>query len=221
MKEFKFILEENELEDMKKPIRDKQSLIQLLLKTIKFMLYKEQFIDNNNGIWDESRRLILRIDKMSRLVYCFENKIFSYNFPFLIDINNGENDNLIEVYSNKSSININNKVTTVLLAIFGNRIYNSLDEFQVLFLEEIDSFDEWNYVDEYWKITNELLNFEPGYLRYDYDETRADEILHPLYHLDVFYSPNNTFKIGLHTGVDENSLMDILDINVGCKYFER
>ena len=63
-----------------------------------------------------------------------------------------------------------------------------------------------------------LLSFESGYLRYDHDEdeNREDPILHPVDHIDLFYSSNSTFKIGLQDRIDVDDLKSILSINEKC-----
>ena len=65
-----------------------------------------------------------------------------------------------------------------------------------------------------------LLSFEPGYLRYDYDdnEGRVDEKTHPINHIDIFFSGNNTFKVGLRKRIVFDDLKKIVDINDVCYY---
>lgn len=52
--------------------------------------------------------------------------------------------------------------------------------------------------DEDKDIFSEICMIEAGYLRYDYDLKGANGRVHPLNHLDINYSKNATFKIGLH-----------------------
>ena len=65
---------------------------------------------------------------------------------------------------------------------------------------------------------------EDGYIRYDYDEDGYNnaksigaEDRHPLNHYDIFYSSQNTFKIGLNNKINEDSFIDFIDINKKCK----
>ena len=55
-------------------------------------------------------------------------------------------------------------------------------------------------------------------MRYDHDEDpqRVNLILHPINHLDFFYSSNCTFKIGLKDRIDVADLKSIMNINEKC-----
>lgn len=52
--------------------------------------------------------------------------------------------------------------------------------------------------DEDKDVFSEICMIEAGYLRFDYDLKSANGKIHPLNHLDINYSKNATFKIGLH-----------------------
>ncbi|UQZ25499.1 hypothetical protein [Actinobacillus pleuropneumoniae] len=63
-----------------------------------------------------------------------------------------------------------------------------------------------------------LLSFNDGYIRYDYDFEHENGSIHPLYHLDIFFSNYATFKIGLARRYQINDLLDLLDQEKSCKY---
>lgn len=67
-------------------------------------------------------------------------------------------------------------------------------------------------------IVVELLSFSEGYIRYDYDPENERGKIHPLYHLDIFFSNQSTFKIGLPRRYEMNDLLDLLDYEKPCKY---
>jgi hypothetical protein len=71
---------------------------------------------------------------------------------------------------------------------------------------------------EIWPLYRDLLTSEEGYLRYDFDEEHEDADVHPLHHLDVFFSSNVTFKLGLAEGVDFEKMADMLDSATDCHY---
>lgn len=72
-----------------------------------------------------------------------------------------------------------------------------------------------------WEIIKKLLVFESGYLRYDYDIQHEDGRLHPLNHLDINYSSDGTFKIGLIDSINSDEFIDILDINTESYYIAK
>jgi hypothetical protein len=57
---------------------------------------------------------------------------------------------------------------------------------------------------------------EAGYIRYDYDEEHEKGVMHPLHHLDINYSNQSTYKIGLKEEIDSITLKEILDIKNDC-----
>ena len=59
---------------------------------------------------------------------------------------------------------------------------------------------------------------EDAYVRYDWDEKRADGHRHPVHHLDLGYSAGGTFKVGLREAIDRAALVAILDIETDCHY---
>ena len=88
-------------------------------------------------------------------------------------------------------------------------------------MQILSSFDTRPNKDQIWQILKELLVFESGYLRYDYDKERENGNLHPLNHLDINYSSNATFKIGINNTIDCNTFIDILDINTDSYFISK
>lgn len=71
-----------------------------------------------------------------------------------------------------------------------------------------------------WCLFRELLISEDGYIRYDHDPDNAAGDMHPLHHLDVFYSSGSTFKLGLRNSIDTATFEDYLDITTACRYIQ-
>ena len=86
----------------------------------------------------------------------------------------------------------------------------------------IDPIIEASEVDELiWALLRELMVAEDAYMRYDWDEECADGHRHPIHHLDLYYSSGSSFKVGLAAGIDQESLISILDVDVDCHYLHR
>ncbi|MCI5144887.1 MAG: hypothetical protein D3923_05010, partial [Candidatus Electrothrix sp. AR3] len=79
MKEYKFNLNGNYIERFFSPVRDKVGIIQILIECIKYMILNPSVIEDN-----VKGKIILRVEKMSRLFFFTEDKFFSINFPFFV-----------------------------------------------------------------------------------------------------------------------------------------
>ena len=208
MKYFEFNIDKRQAEWIFSPLRSKVDVIQLLMKTIKLILVHEH-IDPSlvHG------KIMLCVSKMSRLFYCSDKKCFSINFPFTVI----SNDHGSLVFQSKYIDDINNKVTSDLIGII--IVGNALGSNDIMeFAEPIYNISEFN--EGFWSLFRELLLFDDGYIRYDFDQIREDGVIHPLHHLDVFYSSNATFKIGLRKQIEDKHLVDLLDTNSDCHYLD-
>lgn len=212
MKSFGFQLEPRLIE-YSSAIRNKGDIIVLLINILKFINISQPINLTNLTIRDNKNLilLIIHIDKMSRVFIVEKDKIHTFQFPFQVLLSEDpwkikHNDTVID-----------SGVATLLSTVFYN-----FDEHKSL--EEI--------LDRYWDIISDLevdkkdassietlitflLTFETGYLRFDYDDIRCSE-MHPVNHLDFYYSSNNTFKIGLSARIEHSKMIDILDINKKC-----
>ena len=66
----------------------------------------------------------------------------------------------------------------------------------------------------------ELLSFNEGYIRYDNDPENEKGSIHPTYHLDIFFSNESAFKVGLSKKHSAGDLFDLLDRNKPCKFLK-
>ncbi len=201
-------------------IRSKLDIIIFLLKTMQYISsfpYEELIYSSSNP---SKVDIVINVDKMSRIFYCEQDKIHTFQFPFLINI---ENEKFKLSYKDRD---IDNELIAIILSILEREIeaFESLEAVVDIFLGTMHDFGVTNnYYSNYcWDIIMFLLMFEPGYIRYDYDNTegRVDSIKHPLNHLDFFYSSNNTFKIGLNDRFDHEKLIKLVDINDKCTYLK-
>lgn len=95
-------------------------------------------------------------------------------------------------------------------------ILNHIDE-KTLYreLEDDDLEDELSVDGEY--LFEYLLFEEPAYIRYDYDKKTNSEIIHPVNHFDINFTPNFSFKLGLPRQINEEDYNNILDKGEVCQ----
>lgn len=81
---------------------------------------------------------------------------------------------------------------------------------------EID--DEENPLDEdSYRIFEHILLTEPSYLRFDHDTEHPNTIEHSTDHIDVNFSSDYSYKIGLENRIDLDELIDILSKKTRCR----
>lgn len=195
-----------------KPKRNKQELILLLLETIKF-LYVSSTRSADYGI------VQIKIDKMSRVFYQVENKIFSISFPFYMEV---ISENELKIYDSTTEVEINEKMVSNMIRIIQKqRDQNiSIEDLYDDFCNDVIENSEYEEANNAWRILARLFGTETGYVRYDYDETHENGDFHPLNHLDINYSGSCTYKLGLKKEVKLSEFTDILDIKTTCRYIQ-
>lgn len=215
-KKFQFKMDQVLLEKASEPIRSKLDLIRLLVSSLKFALTESlqpiQRIPSNN-------KMVIYVDKMSRILYFIEDKIFSYQFPFFVKTSSSNPFHL--TFSYASLYNIDSISSSLLVAVFNrpDLLDGGLDTIYSKLLEEIVE-NEWDSIDidSFCDLIKHLMLFEPGYVRYDHDIEHANGLLHPEHHIDFYYASNNAMKVGLDTGVEENWFVDLLNVLTNCRY---
>lgn len=216
MKRLEFELHDSLYQDALLPIRNKRDLLKLLVQTIKFLVLTPAA---PAGRAPSDKKLILYVDKMSRLLFCVENKIFSFQFPLQVRIGPGD-DSLSILY--RDYFEIDHIISSLLVSVFGqDDIFDSsLEDIDGRIWEEIIA-NEWNGVvdlDALYELAKQLVLFEPGYIRYDHDKVHTNGALHPEHHLDIFFSSNSTMKLGLQKAIESEWMLDMLNILTDCKY---
>lgn len=119
-----------------KPIRCKKDLILILLLFLKLFLIKNTLTDK-----EATGTVKIIVDKMNRVFFFSENKYFSFNFPFKLDLSNEDN---IKFYYNELDVNL--KIISILEAL--------LDEEDLLLLHK-ENIREYYY--EYIEDDYEIL----------------------------------------------------------------
>ncbi len=196
-----------------RPMREKQDNILLILDILNILLIGEEK-DNVKG------KILIKVDKMSRLFCFLKEKYFSIVFPFEIEQRAGY-ENVYKIYDAILDMEIDNRIVVLLerMLVRIDFVDNTVDE--IIENAYLDVSEE-GYTEE--EISNcfglmlRLLSLELGYIRYDYDPEHVNGNLHPLHHLDINYTSKGTYKLGLKGKMEEDEFVDLLDIKTECKY---
>lgn len=206
-KVYEFPLDGNQVSWMFRPLRNKRDVLYLLMRTIKVILLSRDLPVPR----DVAGKMVLYVDKMSRIFFMSERKIFSIALPFVVK---EEADGRL-TFSDLLHPIIDSKVTSEIISLLESETLFSTPDIYV-FLDEISPIS--NYDSDLWQLFRKLLLAEDGYIRYDFDEAHVDGHRHPLHHLDVFYESHTCFKLGLHRQIDGAVFQDILDLTTDCYY---
>lgn len=198
------------LEKVMRPIRRKQDGILLLLETLK--LFHNSLDERPQA---GAGRILVSIDKMSRVFYETEDKYFSMMFPFSLENREGK----YRIYDSLTDLEINDKMISLLISIFKKDgvLEYSLEKAMDFIIESADEY-EYKNIDDIWRLLFKLWYMEEGYIRYDYDEKHLNGDKHPLHHLDINYSSGSTYKLGLKRRMSAEDFMDMLDTGTDCAY---
>lgn len=194
-----------------RPLRVKKDFVLLLLETVK-LFYVEELFTETQG------KISIVIDKMSRVFYQVENKLFSIVFPFGIERIDGQ----YRIYDIHLDIDIDSRLISIMKSMISRMETSELtaeNVFEVYCEEIVDETGE-EEASAAWKILSQLFTVELGYIRYDLDEEHADKVYHPLNHLDINYTSNATYKIGLKKMINMEDMVSLLNVNSKCIYLE-
>ena len=199
-------------EKLMKPIRNKRDILLLLLETLKFI--SSNLLTEEAG---EKGKVTVCIDKMSRVFYIVEGKYFSLLFPFSIE----EKAGFYRIYDTETGLEINDKIISLLISVFqlDRKVECSFESVMDFIVESAEEYGNIE-IDCIWTLWMKLWSMEDGYIRYDYDPLHEKGIVHPLYHLDVNYSPGVTYKLGLSKSLSSKKFYDILDTRTKCTYLD-
>lgn len=197
----------------KERIKNKNQILQILFEATRYMLRTPSGQTKNHN------KIVLFVDKMSRLFFYTKNKYYSIAFPFYVT------ENELGINFSYQDTLIDSSFIANAMSILKDKAFNS--QSSIGFAEPIYLIED-EYDDNFWPLFRDLLIFEDGYLRYDddiegYKEAKAkgQEHRHPKNHLDIFYTNKATFKIGLDSGIDKKEFIDYVNINTDCKYLRN
>lgn len=185
------------------PIRDKASYARLIVCSARQLLLNST-VHGVNPIG----KLKLIVDKMSRLFFFQAGRYYSVAFPLTVIIEGNEVTE-ITTYSgqNLEYVNISAVISILDSEFFRN--HPSLLDFPL----EPFSIEAMGIY-----FLEEIMLFEPSYIRYDNDPKNVNEKLHPLDHLDINYSQSGTYKLGLPGSITTDYFENLQNINSICSY---
>jgi len=198
------------------PIRNRLDIIKIILQA------NDYLIDGQYSLVQCTERIdkkcpFLYVEKMSRLFIPENNdgqvrKIYSIVFPFSYNVEQNE--------LSFTRIAINNSLNSCLKSIvasFDKALPDSINRIQDYCIEAcMDNYYSNILYEDVVTILTRLLIFDVGYVRYDYDEEHQNGRIHPLNHLDINYSNQSTYKIGLNQSLDILKFISILDGQKEC-----
>jgi hypothetical protein len=193
-------------------IKTKLQLLEILLESARYVLHSDR-----SDIVRSANKIIFCRDKMNRIFFVNEKKMYSITFPFDIDFKNNQ---IVLNYKNLiviDSLSISNLLILLKSPLLKSN--NCLD-----FVEPILDLGDSEAI-KYWPVFKDLLMLEEGYLRYDIDEpsyteakSKGQEHRHPMHHIDIFYTNGATFKLGLKSMILDKEFVDTLNTDTNCKY---
>lgn len=216
MKRYEFCLSKNTLDLFfpKERVKTKVQILGILLEATRYMFFKSK-VDKKDIVG----KIILQVDKMSRLFFFKKDKYYSLVFPFFVK----ENNSFLR-FSSIGNIDVDSQLISNTISIIKSDSFNSQSSLD--FADPIEDIES-NYNKDFWIFLRELLLLEDGYVRYDKDLKSYNEAVlkkavhrHPLSHYDICYTSNATFKIGLDEDLSHSEFVDLFDINTDCKYLK-
>lgn len=214
MKRFEFEIKDFELKTFFPHfrIKEKKDILNILLEASRFML-----IQNPLPKCNSDQKIVLIVDRMSRLFFFRKNKYYSINFPF-----NVIEDSSKLFFSYKDYLDIDAEAISNLISILKDVTFSSNSSFD--FIEPIYTLEE-TYDENFWTVLKDLLFMEDGYIRYDLDDesylkAKKDnkERYHPKHHYDIFYRNSATIKIGLYKNCLTEDFIDSISSSSECHY---
>ena len=197
------------------PIRNRLDIIKIILQANDYLIDRQySFVQCAERI--DKNFPFLYIEKMSRL-FIPENsadqvqKLYSIVFPFSYNVEQNE--------LSITQIAINNSLNSCLKSLvnsFDKALPDSINKIQEYCLDAcVDACEDNVFSDVFYEsvvtIFTRLLTFDVGYIRYDYDEMHCAGRIHPLHHLDINYTNQSTYKIGLNQSLDILEFQSIID----------
>lgn len=193
-------------------IKDKFRIIEIILESARYILHAKRE-KTARGLY----KLIFFRDKMSRIFFVSDDKVYSVIFPFNLKIDNG-----ILTLNYKNMLEIDSLALSNLIILLKNPLIQS--ESCLDFIDPILDLES-EHPEKYWMLFKDLLTTEDGYIRYDKDligyneaKKKKREHRHPIHHLDIFYTNAATFKIGLNNAIIDRDFIDTVNTETNCKY---
>ncbi len=202
-------------EFLKKPIRSKIDSLYFLFNVLEFI----NICDDVNYSSNDHKIVVVSQNRISRVFFCSPEKIYSINFPFKIT-----QDDAGKKYINSTFGRINEKMVSIFKRLLSIEGLTEEEDFYSLisnYEEVLSDFDIQHDELCIWPLFVHLLKMEDGYFRYDYDPNRAEGHVHPLHHIDLFYSRCNQIKVGLYNNTSYEDIICMIDPQEECYYLTK
>lgn len=207
-------------------IKDKKQIMDIWMYISERLLINRYEVVEPIPQFDQEMILLIKQNDYWRIYIIDANislhkKIVIISFPFNIKANYFEGTRLESIRLTYQNENIDFKqismIKSTMQYMFSEvkplTIYDSI----IATLQDIES-DKDCYGVLLNNIIVGLLSFNDGYIRYDFDPKNENSDIHPLYHLDIFFNKESTFKIGLPNKYEVNDLISLLDKNKPCRF---
>lgn len=189
-------------------------------KSFVIALLKLLELINTWGVCEDPKQvkmpyLYVDTDKLKRAFIVKSNQIVSFAFPFAIYTKTDA------LGKDKLYINYWDKQLDDVIISHAMTIARTLDLKKSTYAAQAKSIDFGDPTKVIAaKVFEVALALEPSYVRYDYDAKACNGIIHPLHHLDVNYSSDYTYKIGLYGELQRDSITTIISNEEKCWYVD-
>lgn len=192
-------------------IERKSDYLTMLMNVCDFILSSKSDIKEYYHYTPQLNDLIIKDSRI--FIFYHSDKYVSMYFPFRYCLK----DNIFYF----GSFNINAITISHIRTIM--KMIDDKDGFQKI--EEKCNSGVLPTDDEYVKpndfiIAKLLLEIEPGYVRFDHDIKNANGRIHPLYHLDINYDVNITYKIGVNYHISPERFFNIFNNDLEREHLE-
>ncbi len=154
--------------------------------------------------------LCIDTSRLKRAFIVKNNQIVSFAFPFAIHSEQG---------SLRVCINYRDKQLDSSIISKAMSLANSLDLERSTYASLAQGINLSDPAQlSAVQIFEVALSLEPSYLRYDYDSNSDNGVKHPLFHFDVNYNKQCSYKLGLYGVLNERELMNIMSNDTSCWY---
>lgn len=153
-------------------------------------------------------------DKFKRVFLVGQDKIISFAYTLNYKISTFDSKSpCIAFYDNKG-VQISSKTLSDIRSIIIEMRQHKSDYLYVA--NDVD--DDINPLnEESFRLFENILRTEPSYFRIDHDTKNPDTAQHPMNHIDVNFSNDFKFKLGLDRRIDLDEVIDILNVNPHCR----
>ncbi|MCW2305526.1 hypothetical protein M2324_003952 [Rhodovulum sulfidophilum] len=208
MNTLSFNLDGYQVASLLSAFRERANIVLFWMQAAKTIL---SFVEPDPG--QVHGRMIVCTGKMHRIFLESDGKVFSTALPFHVKTSDGFYSCTL-----RSGIDLSSKLTSEIIATLSST--ESFQNFEILgFADDIMGVSD--DPDTLWVALSELVNSDDGYLRFDHDPVRENGKLHPLNHIDIFFSQSATFKIGLAEKLEIDAFSDLLDVQTDCHYLSK